>query len=394
MLLIPLVSVVNVLCLGGCSNSSDPHPNQTQSQPNPQTEKPQQSQQHILEELKHYAPVIETYYGDGTVTKGSGVCLGQDIVATNYHVVYPYGHGKINKAEVINFDRSRFDITGVNFNFAEKDIVFLKVRGNVCPGQVGFVDSARGISEGTEVIHFGHPGESFWARIDGKVKSRAAPLFGWDLNTRRKISWISGDTEVFSSDITAGPGSSGGGVFLKSSGKLVGIHLGGERTHGIEKNWSIHISSDYLKGFTTSPQAFHTFEDAYDARKVFSLRIGDKVKFYPVLNYEIDRAQTFSNNPSMWNSNLVDRIREHAVKTWHLSDIHPSDNYGSVAVFVLSDFDRDERIDCMYATQEKNLDLKSISFYSTHERIVFAACDMDGDGIIESKVEIRDPHPN
>ncbi len=328
------------------------------------------------EELKHYAPVVESFYKNGAKSTGSGICLGKNIVATNYHVVYPYEDDGLSRVEVINFDRKRTKVSSISVNSAEFDIVLMKTQDDICRGSV-YVDKNTNVTPGIELYHFGNPGGAYFAMIEGRAE-KTGELRKMDSSLRKKINWVTGQSEIIVSNITAASGSSGGGVFLASNNYLVGIHFAGERSGGVEASRSIHISSHHLIDIYDKAEYIDINELENMKNQCISIPTSESETILFPLKIK-GKSSAIEKNANLWSNEWISFIAGKVSRFFYFSDIDNS----KYTIFYASDLNSDGIIDGYLGEtlhQEKD-SISDTSLSGVSEYLIYA--DTDGDNLLD-----------
>jgi hypothetical protein len=167
----------------------------------------------LIEELQDNVVYVEHSYATG-----SGIVFyqspggGETVILTNRHVVE--GADSISDVKITTYDQKTAFAENILIAPEGMDLAVVFVSGKYgVPAKINYSES---YSKGQEVVALGSP-----LGLQGSVSDGIISNFVYDITT-------TGYTyDVIQTDAAINPGNSGGGLFLKSSGILVGINTFG-----------------------------------------------------------------------------------------------------------------------------------------------------------------------
>jgi hypothetical protein len=162
----------------------------------------------MIDDLQDSVVFVEQFLGTG-----SGVIMehknGQTLIITNKHVIEdaPYGEVRVVTNEDVNVS-----VTQIFLAPEDMDLALLKINGT----HGSFATIGVNYSQGQGVLALGSPLGLVGSVSEGIVSNTK----DWETSTEYSYQTIQTDAAI-------NPGNSGGGLFLKSSGELIGINTFG-----------------------------------------------------------------------------------------------------------------------------------------------------------------------
>jgi S1-C subfamily serine protease len=184
----------------------------------------------VLYEKSAPAVVIVGRMNNNQVTGfGSGFNIDkQGLIVTNYHVI------EGAEGVVVKFKNGdAFEALHYTFVDKYKDFVILKIPGHNLP--FANFGNSNDVKVGQEVVAIGNP-EGAWHTMTSGIISQKVP---------------DGSHQLFQTDVTIAPGSSGGPLF-NSNNQIIGITSSGLKV-GLDINYA--IPSKYVQGAINSSDA-------------------------------------------------------------------------------------------------------------------------------------------
>jgi len=221
---------------------------------------------------------IQVTYGSLYVASGSGFVVGQDLVATNGHVVSEYYRGysissiKVWFPETTSGD-TRYDerptayarATAVDRTIANSDdIALISVpTGSRTPMTLSTYDEApdhldteQGVALASEILLMGYSSGTTYAHFTiGRINA-IQPVTDNFLD-----GFLNSGRLVYEYDTVSGGGSSGGALF-DMSGKVIGLNFAGN-TSSADTEFGYGVQIKHLRNLLSSPRLWdaYTFVD-------------------------------------------------------------------------------------------------------------------------------------
>jgi hypothetical protein len=310
--------------------------------PPPPPEKPSGRDYTDTELLKRLNVKITTTYSQGIgFSKGSGVCLAENLIATNYHVVYP-AKFPLEKIEVQNIGGLTARVIGIAVTRTENDLVVVKTDRHICDDFVPKSDILSLKATDTDVIHVGNPLDTNWQVRPGTMES---PVYLKSLSDAilSSVNWITADTKVARTTINTTHGSSGGGVYSKDG--LVGILFAGGQFD--QKKEVLVISADNLNKISTASDmiSFETLR-AVDPEEMITVLVnGEQTKMMLSPRFLVAKA---ANVNAVMRSDLFTEARfkavlAHKMRSMQFYNFSPD----QTAIIVFADRNDDGKVDAI-----------------------------------------------
>jgi len=264
---IKFLTMCLTLVVFSCSSPADGDDGQNTTNSQTITNGQEVDNSDIVEKVK--SSVVTIYAGS---SQGSGVFVAVDKVVTNHHVISKVGEGETIILKQKN--GTMFYASAILADDPANDLAILQFQGT--PLNIAEIGNSDNVKDGDDVYAVGSP-QGLENSITGGMIS----------NLKMEIKTETSTIVGFQHDAPIDHGSSGGGLFNKKSGELIGINFAGSNGIKLTVGFAIPVNAvNPLLGLTTPKVKFEQNEavkqqiiqkykitqtDSIDGRKVHFL---------------------------------------------------------------------------------------------------------------------------